>query len=721
MKRLSLDKVPMDYCQAPFWGNGSIGALMYIKEKKLCFSLDQVWLWELRESLPDEPHATYQEILKNPHGYLHDGQDFVEDTNIFHRAYGRTKLPGLTMYMELGEEVPFFHCDMNLDTGIGQVQIKLESGKEFKLSIWLSAKKDVLIVNMEGSQSEQIVAGARGWDITLPALEIIRDWHYPSFQTEQTSSTFAMSQEYSGDRVATIVGQRVDGMDSCTWYVHLATGLAEKKQVIVQEAKIFVWDFARNRLREFEEHLKVYKKFWSGFHIKIPNKRLQQAFYIEMYKILCNERQDSLPITLQGIWNPDTLMPPWFGDLHNDLNVQSSYWAAFKTGNWKLAQPYIWYYSQAVPRFTERAEKLFGVRDAIHIPTMMAPNGYGAAAEWCFWNTLLGPELFVGVDFCWYFEYSQDRGTLREKIIPFLKKVLNLYIGIGELDSGGIIHFPLTQSPEIFDREGMLMRPDSTFAIASLRYLGEKLLRYMDMVKEPEERELYEEFLNQLPKIQTTEKGYPLFPGIELFESHRHLCQMFPVFPLSYDAHSETAARTLNAVIDKGFTEYAAFTFPYLSIMAARCGKGNMCRTMLENYCMAFRSPNSFTVNGDPYGNGLLKISDTNAGESAQAFTLESGLIVPAALCEMFVHRAGDTIYIAAGLPDEWKDCEVRGITVEGGHRVSVKVENYKVIQIKIVPGSSEVINVICDKKRGAFQEMLMLDRYKPQSIRLGE
>ena len=110
----------------------------------------------------------------------------------------------------------------------------------------------------------------------------------------------------------------------------------------------------------------------------------------------------------------------------------------------------------------ERAYKLFGIKDAIHIPTMMAPDGTGAASEWCYWNSLLGPELFVAVDFTWFYEYSREEDTLRDKIYPFIEKVLHLYQGIAIEKEDGCLHIPFTTSPEV-DRDGhMLLADDAT-------------------------------------------------------------------------------------------------------------------------------------------------------------------------------------------------------------------------------------------------------------------
>lgn len=705
MKHLVSDRIPRDYCEAPFWGNGSMGALLYIRENRLCFSLDHVGLWELRESLPDVPHADYDKIVGNPYEYLHSGQEYVEDTDIFTRAYGRTKLPGLSMWLKLPGRAVNFVCDLDMQTGTGNIGIALEGGEQLRFGVWLDAVHNIFVIRASGMGEHKITEDATGWDLESEALAVLRNWNYPSCKKETRTWGFVMEQEYSGDRSAFMAVRKAADGAQTVWYVSLSSGEKTQRNRRREETEALLLSYAQNEKSFLEEHKKIYRKFWDGFDIRIPNERLQQAFYIEMYKVFCNERQDSLPVTLQGIWNPDSVMPPWFGDLHNDLNVQACYWAAFKTGNCQRVYPYIRYYAKAVPRFMERAKKLFGVDDAIHIPTMMAPDGYGAASEWCFWNTLLGPELYVSVDFCWYYEYSQDRAVLKEHIIPFLQKAVNLYRGIAREDEDGVLHIPLTHSPEVFDDEGMLMKPDSTFIISSLRYVTEKLLCYMQLAGCGEDAADYRTFLEKLPEVCVTEKGYPLFPDTDIFESHRHLSQMFPVFPLSYDAHSDTAEKSLDAVLDLGFTEYAAFTFPYLAIMAARCHRGNMCRTMLENYCMGFRSPNSFTVNGDPYQNGLLKVAETNGGESSRAFTLESGLMVPAALCEMFVHRAKDVLYVAAGLPDEWSSCSARGIAVEGGHRISVTVEAYAVKEITIEAGRTEELSLAIFQRRGAGRE----------------
>lgn len=423
----------------------------------------------------------------------------------------------------------------------------------------------------------------------------------------------------------------------------------------------------------------------------MPNERLQQAYDAEMYKIFSNERENGLPVTLQGIWNNDLRMPAWCGDLHNDMNVQACYWPVYKNNHAELGAAYIDYYTSIMPRLMERAYKLFGIPDAIHCPVMMAPGGYGAGGEWCFWNCLLGPELFVAADFVWYYEFSRDDKRLASSIYPFLERVIHLYQGIAYQKEDEYLHIPFTNSPEVFKDGRMLIRDDATIVISTLHYVLDHLAVYA--VKLGKGGTDFKEFNEKLVPVVKGEKGYPLFPGEDIFESHRHFCQMFPVFPLGTDIHSDCAARSLNAVVDKGYTEYASWSFPYLSIFASRCGRGNMAAMLLELYCLVFRSRNTFCANGDPNWCGVLRVADTNAGEPSDTFTLEAGFIMAAAVSEMFVHRSKNEVYLAYGIPKEWKNASCCGMVIEGGHKISMELENYRVKCIRIEAGKTEQLN----------------------------
>lgn len=675
-KIMTIDRIPYQFCEGPFWGNGKMGAVMYIRDGRLCISLDHVGLWELRETLPDEPRATFQQILQHKKEYLSSDPKYVAGTDIFETNIGRTRLPALAIEISLPGTVTGFCSETDLEKAETELTLTLDESRSLKGRIRLDSCVNILY--MEWRSEERLDAmkiSALGWDLDSPRLKPLRNWNYePCVQTGE-GNAFVVRQHYGGHMTAVMCGEQRQSEGVRILAVGIDTGEQTATEELIQKGSELAADYLKRAESYGKAHNKDWAAFWSRFDITIPNVRLQEAFWQEMYKLYCNEREDSAPITLQGIWNPDNRMPAWFGDLHNDLNVQSCYWPAYKTGNVNLVRPYIDYYAAAIPRLEERAWKLFGLKKAIHVPTMMAPDGSGAASEWCYWNTILGPELFVAVDFTWFYEYSREKDTLKDKIYPFIEGVIRLYQGIAYEKEDGYLHIPFTQSPEV-DRDGhMLMADDATFTLSSLHYLCNKMAEYAEVIGR-DGRE-FSEWEKKLAPVVTNEKGLPLFAGIDVFGSHRHFCQLYPVYPLCQEAHNEVANRSLDTAINQGFLEYAAFSMPYMGIFAARCGRGNMCRTMLELYCMVFRSRNSFTVNGDPYQNGVIRISDTNAGESSDAFTLESGFFVPTLLCEMFVHRSGGDIWMMMGMPDEWKQCSCRDLTVEGGHRFTLTREEY--------------------------------------------
>ena len=703
-KRMRIDRIPHQFCEGPFWGNGKMGTVMYVRDGKLCVSIDHVGLWELRETLPDKPKADFQTILKNREAYLKGDKSLVEDTDIFENYIGRTRLPALAAELVLPGKITGFLAETNMEKAETKLNITLDGNIEISGRIWIDSLVNILYLELWGEKSQELSLKALGWDLESSRLKPLKNWNYQPCSQEEQEGFFVVKQHFSGNQSAVLCARQEMTDTGICFAAMIETGEREREEEFTENGKMLTKTYLSHREIYQQKHEKDWLSYWSGFSIEIPNKRLQESFWQEMYKLYCNEREDSMPVTLQGIWNPDNRMPAWYGDLHNDLNVQSCYWPAYKTGNVNMVRPYVDYYVKAMPRFMERAEKLFGIKDAIHVPTMMAPDGTGAASEWCYWNTILGPELFVAVDFTWFYEYSRETETLRDKIYPFIEKVLHLYQGIAVEKGDGFLHIPFTQSPEV-DRDGhMLMEDDATFTLSCLHYLCRKMAQYAELLGFDGTE--FTEWDRRLVSVKMTEKGLPLFPGIDVFGSHRHFCQLYPIFPLCEEAHNELANRSLNTAIDKGFLEYAAFSFPYMGIMAARCGRGNMCRTMLEIYCMVFRSRNTFTVNGDPYQNGVLKICDTNAGESADSFTLESGFFVPTTLCEMFVHRTGQNIWLMMGMPDEWKTGKCTGITVEGGHKVSLEREDYHMKKALIYPGCKENVT-LCWKEEEELSILL--------------
>lgn len=685
-KKLIFDRIPRRFHEGLFWGNGSMGGLLYVKDRTLRVAVDHSCLWEMRDDGRDSPGGTFQDYISRPENFFNGA--FFRDTGSKAR-YWRTRLPGLTFTLKLPLGIKDFYGELDLLKASSEMELTFEDNSATRVSAYLDANVNVLRIGADTGLLEPKIAG---WDMT-GELKQLREWGYESCQKVTGGEICHVIQPYSEKGLAVLSMLTAGNGVYVTLKASMRTGKGDS-QSFCEENEALLREYLCKEADFLRDHQAVWEKYWSRSDIQVPSARLQRAYEAELYKIFCNEREGRMPVTLMGIWNNDTRMPAWCGDLHNDMNVQACYWPVYKTNHRELGAAYIDYYTSVMPRLMERAYALFGIKNAIHCPIMMGPEGYGAGGEWCLWNSLPGPELFVAVDFIWYYEFTDDDERLISKVYPFLEKVLHLYRTIARRGEDGRLHIPFTNSPEVFQNGAMMIREDATVVIANLHFVLEHFISYG--VKLGKENGDWERFRRELTGLTVTDKGYPLFPEEEVFESHRHFCQMFPLFPLGTDIHSPTADRSLDTVIDKGFTEYASWSFPYLAIMASRCGRGNMARTLLEIYCMAFCSSNTFTTNGDPDRNGLLRVQETNAGEPSDTFTLEAGFILAAAMSEMFVHRGGDILYIAYGIPDEWRSCSCRDMTVEGGHRISVSIEQYYLREVVINACRTEEVILSC-------------------------
>jgi len=632
-----------------FWGNGCMGGLLYVKGNEVCLAVDHMMLWETRDSSEDRPGGTFQDFMAHPE-LFHSGAYF-EGRNKEDIKFYRTRLPGLSLSLVLKDEIVGFYGELDYRTASSEITFTLRDGSRASCSIYLDSVVNVLKVEMDGCLT---AVHAAGWDTARGNLSILEDWGYAGYEKKQEGEVTHVLQTYSEKGIAVLSVLADEKRVYASLQALLETDSPEDAAVrLTEENRVLLERYQAREADFWKAHKESWEAYWSRSDVRLPDERLQQAYDAELYKIYSNERENVIPATLQGIWNNDSRMPAWCGDLHNDMNVQACYWPVYKTNHMELGAAYIDYYTGIMPRLMERAYKLFGIRDAIHCPIMMAPGGYGAGGEWCFWNCLLGPELFVAADFIWYYEFARDEARLASSVYPFLERVIHLYQGIAYRKEDGFLHIPFCNSPEVFKDGAMLIGDDSTVVISTLHYVLAHMAEYAE--KLGKDGTVFGEFDRGLVPVAAGGKGYPLFPGEELFESHRHFCQLFPVFPLGTDIHSDCAERSLDAVIDKGYTEYASWSFPYLSIFASRCGRGNMAAMLLELYSLVFRSRNTFCANGDPNRCGVLRTSDTNAGEPSDTFTLEAGFILAAAVSEMFVHRSGSEVYLAYGIPDEWK------------------------------------------------------------------
>ena len=697
-----IDKIPFKYNEGPFWGNGYLGSLAYINGMALRFTLDNVQLWELRDGTQGMLASDYNTMKHNRHR-----NDFwnVERAE----PYFPTRLPALSFDFPLETEVDRFHSKTNLETAETKISLSFTDKNSCNITVFMDSNLNVLCIGIKDKDGLFPEPVLNGWDYSKSNLALLKQWGYGDSVQENGQAFRHLFQPFGGENVAVMSMLVKKNRFTVQYYFTLSTAEKTNTDKVKSSNENQLLSYSQQCGRNLNKHRQSWLDFWRNFKVEVPDGELQKAFRLEMHKLYCNARESSLPMTLQGIWNHEGRLPAWCGDLHNDLNVQTCYWSAFKTGNAALAYPYIRTYSDAIPHFEWRAAKLTGVRDAVQVPTTMTPEGTGTGAEFRSWNTFLGPELYAGIDFCWYYEYTKDLDALKNRIYPYLRKTANLYMGVADEGADGKMHITFTHSPEYWNDEinGVLIGEDATFIISSLRYILQKLCEYAAVLGNNEES-VWSDFLHRLVSSPVSEKGFQIVRGTDLEKSHRHFSHLFAIYPLGVlDRNNPEDNKLMQLCLDVvcryGYTGFAAFSFPYLSILAARCGRGNMARLLLKIYCTCFRSKNSFTMNGDVLETGVLCPSKNSAGEPGDVFTLEAGLIVPAALCEMMVFRSCGSLHVLAGIPEDWRNCACSGLTVEGGHKISIVMQNALLEKLEIIPNVDDELQIVFRKAEGGY------------------
>ena len=208
---------------------------------------------------------------------------------------------------------------------------------------------NVLVIETDPNEASVSLAG---WDYTRGNLSVLDSWGYSRYEMITDGCFSHVLQPYSNNGLAVASVLRTES----SLYVALNSYMdsAPDAQTMIQSNKDLLHAYTVNTSRFFLIHENTWMQFWSSSQVSIPDQDLQLAYDIELYKIFSNLRGNAPPVTLMGIWNNDERMPAWCGDWHNDLNVQSCYWAVYKTNHAELACSYIDYYTSCIVETCER-------------------------------------------------------------------------------------------------------------------------------------------------------------------------------------------------------------------------------------------------------------------------------------------------------------------------------------------------------------------------------
>lgn len=466
------------------------------------------------------------------------------------------------------------------------------------------------------------------------------------------------------------------------WILYLTIQRADQGQDPRPDALAILEAAMTTGVRLLERsHLAWWRNYWRKGRISLPDTRIERLWYLEMYKLGATARENTPPISLQGVWTADEQgLPPWRGDYHHDLNTQLSYWPVHTAGRREQSLGFAKWLLKWLPSFQAFARDFYDAPGA-NVPCSMGLSG-AIVRGWSQYVYSRTNAAWLIQHLWWHYRYTMDREFLKSTAYPFMREITRFIVSQLDVDAKGIYHLHYSSSPE-FDpapsRPGTYAR-DSTYDLALVRYALETTSAAAEILRtDGNEARGWRRIRARLPayaisperrNLAPNEHGLAIWPGQGLTESHRHLSHLMPIFPLgdlNVEGTDEDRQLIRNCLCElelQGTGLWCGYSFSWLACLAARIREPRRVLWALNQYLDAFVSPNSFHLNGDYKNLGAGRIH-------YRPFTLEGNFAAAHAVNEMLLQSWGNRIRLFPAVPADWRDAAFTDLRAEGAFVIS--------------------------------------------------
>lgn len=386
--------------------------------------------------------------------------------------------------------------------------------------------------------------------------------------------------------------------------------------------------------------IKWWQQYQGNSFISIPDKKLENFYAIQMYKLATCSNPKGPAMDNFGTFFKMSQWPGMWWNLNVQLTYQSTY------PNNKMAQ---------AENFQSLMDEYF-VKIIQSIATQKAGD-YG----WALHNYYL------------YLRYSGANDIVYKKMLcPKIKALLKIY-DIHLKKSGNQFVLNDMESPEY---EGFKTYDNSNYNLAVLRWLIQTLIKYesakdKDVVK-------WKEIIWKLPDCPTDENGMMIAQDKPLNKSHRHYSHLLAFYPLHIMNVDDPAIKALaEKSIEHWLTigngkELAGYSYTGSASLYA----------LLNNGEKAYRQLSHFI--NEPIGISLLLPNTLYVESDGKNPVIETPLSASTALAEMMLQSWGDKIRIFPAIPASWRTCCFSNLRAEGGFSVSAQRDNGRTKWVKI-------------------------------------
>lgn len=624
---LCWERMPSDYYEAPFLGNGMMGAM-------------------IRQS---GDHAVRWDIGR---GDVQDHRPLLDKWGMFTRC----RLP--IGYFELHTVGKITGGSARLDLWNAEAtgEIKTERGS-IQWESFVHAEQMAMVVSVEPSEGEKecrwewhaepTVSPRQAYgEKTKSRSRIMKDYqpNPPAELIEQEGITVCIQPLLSGGETATAWVEKTQGFQTILTasVAHSFPGTSARNDAVQEVRRVAGTSLAELR----QSHRSWWHAYYPASFLSIPDSYWESFYWIQMYKLASATRANGMLIDNLGPW---LLITPWPGAWWN-LNVQLTYWPTYPANRLELGESLNRVLYSNMETLIENVPEAYR-QDSAGLPrtsgqdcagSVEAPNGKNSAE--------IGLLLWACHNSWLHYRHTMDDETLRNHLFPLLKRAVAYHLHFLSEDEEGTLHLPKTYSPEYG------AGPDCNFDLALLRWGCSALIDAASRLKIDDPLlPRWKKVLENLSDYPVDENGYMIARGLSFTRGHRHFSHLLMLYPLylvnrEQEGAEELMLRSVRHWHSLGGRE--GYSFTGASSISSAFGRGDESLEYL-NGLKPFLQPNTLYKEAGP--------------------VIETPLSAAQSIHDMLIQSWGGTLRVFPAAPVAWPDMAFHDLSAEGGFRVSAK------------------------------------------------
>ncbi len=422
------------------------------------------------------------------------------------------------------------------------------------------------------------------------------------------------------------------------------------------------------------DHQAWWHAYYPASFLSFPDARLEQYYWLQIYKLGSAMRADGPILDLAGPWFRNTPWPRiWW-----NLNIQLTYSPLFTANRLDLAESLFRNLDRNTQALINNVpERLRGEAAAIgrssgpdlvrQVDLATATSDAGLEAGDLTWT------LF----YYWeYYRYQMDDGILRDRVYPLLRRAVGNYLAYVYKGDDGRWHLTKTHSPEYGSY------PDTNYDLALLRWGLQTLIASAGQlhINDPLLAR-WRDVLTNLTPPPADSTGLHVGRGEPWRKSHRHYSHLLGIYPLGLISPDNAQDRNLIErslrTWERDQSAFRGYSFTGGASMYALLGNGDAALARLNRFLDAprYMEANTFYAEAGP--------------------VIETPLAAAASIQELFLQSRAGALHVFPAVPTSWREAAFQQLRGQGAFLVSGVRANGRTAWVRVQSLAGQPVRIV--------------------------